>query len=125
MDGIDFREIQNIQKKYRKSVDFSEFLRIIRSCMDMQTDCQSTGDIRPSEMARHRVVVGAKQLRKALLSGSAQQVYLARNADPALTEPIAALCQNHNVPYTWVKSKTELGQACGIEVGAAAAATVK
>jgi large subunit ribosomal protein L7A len=93
--------------------------------MDMQTDCQSTGDIRPSEMARHRVVVGAKQLRKALLSGSAQQVYLARNADPTLTEPIAALCQNRDVPYTWVKSKTELGQACGIEVGAAAAATVK
>ena len=91
----------------------------------MQTDCQSTGDIRPSEMARHRVVVGAKQLRKALLSGSAQQVYLAKNADPALTEPIAELCQNYNVPFTWVKSMTELGQACGIEVGAAAAATVK
>ena len=91
----------------------------------MQTDCQSTGDIRPCEMARHRVVVGAKQLRKALLSGSAQQVYLAKNADPALTEPIAVLCQNYNVPFTWVKSMTELGRACGIEVGAAAAATVK
>ena len=125
MDGIDFREIQNIQKKYRKSVDFSEFLRIIRSCMDTQTDCKSMGDIRPSEMARHRVVVGAKQLRKALLSGSAQQVYLASNADPALTEPIAVLCQLHSVPITWVKSKTALGQACGIEVGAAAAATLK
>ena len=91
----------------------------------MQTDCQSTGDIRPCQIARHRVVVGAKQLRKALLSGSAQQVYLAKNADPALTEPIVVLCQNYNVPFTWVKSMTELGQACGIEVGAAAAATVK
>ena len=91
----------------------------------MQTDCQSTGDIRPCQIAQHRVVVGAKQLRKALLSGSAQQVYLAKNADPALTEPIVALCQNYNVPFTWVKSMTELGQACGIEVGAAAAATVK
>ena len=91
----------------------------------MQTDCQSIGDIRPCEIAAHRVVVGAKQLRKALLSGSAQQVYLARNADPAMTEPLCALCQLYNVPFTWVKSKTELGQACGIEVGAAAAATVK
>ena len=91
----------------------------------MQTDCQSTGDRRPCEMTRHRVVVGAKQLRKALLSGSAQQVYLAKNADPALTEPLEALCQEHNVPFTWVKSMTELGQACGIEVGAAAAATLK
>jgi len=93
--------------------------------MDMQTDCQSTGDIRPSEITKHRVVVGAKQLRKALNSGSALQVYLARNADPALTEPIESLCQLHNVPYRWVRSMTELGHACGIEVGAAAAATVK
>jgi len=91
----------------------------------MQTDCQSTGDKRPSEITRQRVVVGAKQLRKALNSGSAQQVYLARNADPALTEPIVALCQIYDVPFTWVKSMLELGQACGIEVGAAAAATLK
>ena len=91
----------------------------------MHTDCQSTGDIRPCQIAKQRVVVGAKQLRKALLSGSAQQVYLARNADPALTEPIAELCQIHKVPFTWVKSMAELGRACGIEVGAAAAATVK
>ena len=91
----------------------------------MQTDCQSIGDIRPCEMALHRVVVGAKQLRKALLSGSALQVYLAQNADPALTEPIEALCRLHNVPCCYVRSMTELGQACGIEVGAAAAATVK
>ncbi len=91
----------------------------------MQTDCQSTGDIRPCQIARHRVVVGAKQLRKALVSGSAQQVYLAKNADPALTEPIAELCREQCVPFAWVKSMTELGQACGIEVGAAAAATVK
>ena len=91
----------------------------------MHTDCQSTGDICPCEITRHRVVVGAKQLRKALYSGSAQQVYLARNADPALTEPIAELCQKHNVPFAWVKSMFELGRACGIEVGAAAAATVK
>jgi len=93
--------------------------------MDTQTDCQSTGDIRPSEIARHRVVVGAKQLRKALLSGSAQQVYLARNADPEMTEPLCELCQFYNVPFTWVASKTALGQACGIEVGAAAAAVLK
>ena len=93
--------------------------------MDMQTDCQSTGDIRPCEITKHRVVVGAKQLRKALNSGSALQVYLAKNADPALTEPIEVLCQLNKVPYRWVRSMTELGQACGIEVGAAAAATVK
>ena len=51
-------------------------------------------------------------------------VFLACNADPAITEPIAALCQQNNVDYAWVKSMTDLGHACGIEVGAAAAAAV-
>ena len=72
-----------------------------------------------------RTVAGAKQLRKAVLSGAAKHVFLALNADPALTEPIAALCQQHNVEYAWVRSMTDLGRACGIDVGAAAAAAVE
>ena len=40
-----------------------------------------------SEIALQKMVVGAKQLRKALTTGRANRVYLARNADPAITEP--------------------------------------
>ena len=69
-----------------------------------------------------KMVVGAKQIRKGLTAGRFSQVYLARNADPAITEPLEALCRQHNVKYTWVKSMLDLGRACGIEVGAAAAA---
>ena len=72
-----------------------------------------------------KAVVGAKQLRKTLRSGEACQVYLAKNADPALTVPIVSLCQQGNVAYSWVSSMTDLGRACGIEVGAAAAAIVE
>lgn len=71
-----------------------------------------------------RVVVGAKQLRKALGKGVARRVYLAENADPAITEPLAALCEENSVEYAWVRSMAELGNACGIEVGAATAAVV-
>ena len=71
-----------------------------------------------------RVVVGTKQLRKALENGRARWVWLAENADPALTEPLVALCQLNNVEFAWVRSMTDLGHACGIEVGAAAAATL-
>lgn len=70
------------------------------------------------------MLVGIKQLRKALRTGSAKQVYLAQNADPALTEPIAAQCSENHIPYVWVRTMAELGQACGIDVGAAAAAIV-
>lgn len=71
-----------------------------------------------------RVVVGARQLRKALASGRAVCVFLAKDADPALTEPIAALCRQKQVRCVWVAAMAELGRACGIDVGAAAAAVV-
>ena len=71
-----------------------------------------------------KVVVGAKQLKKAVESGRARCVFLAKNADPALTEPIEVLCAQRNIPITWVPGMAELGRACGIEVGAAAAAVV-
>ena len=68
--------------------------------------------------------MGTKQLRKALNSGRAQSVFLAENADPAITEPLAELCMEKGIAFTWVASMADLGRACGIEVGAAAAATV-
>lgn len=76
------------------------------------------------DLTGQKTVVGSKQLRKALQNGSAKQVYLARNADPGLTEPLEELCRQYHIPYSWVSSMTELGRACGIEVGAAAAAAV-
>ena len=76
------------------------------------------------DLRKNRIVVGSKQLRKALENGRAKQVWLAENADPALTEPLEALCEKCSVPCSWVPSKTALGEACGIEVGAAAAAAV-
>ena len=76
------------------------------------------------ELTNKRFVVGAKQLKKALKNGTAHRVFLACNADPAVTEPIAALCKQNHVDVAWVRSMTDLGHACGIEVGAAAAAAV-
>ena len=71
------------------------------------------------------MVVGTKQLKKALVSGRAKCVFLAENADPAITEPLEALCISGNIQLNWVGSMADLGRACGIEVGAAAAAVVE
>ena len=77
------------------------------------------------EMTNLKMVVGSKQLRKALDSGRAKFVYLAQNADPAITEPLMERCELNHVSYAWVRTMQELGSACGIEVGAAAAAAVE
>ena len=76
------------------------------------------------DISREKVVVGAKQLRKSLQKGLVQRVYLAENADPAITEPLARMCSENNIHITWVPSMTDLGQKCGIEVGTAAAAVI-
>ena len=77
-----------------------------------------------AEISREQVVVGVKQLRKALRAGRARRVYLAKNADPAVTEPLEVLCRQNRIQCVWVRSMTELGRACGIEVGATAATVV-
>lgn len=53
------------------------------------------------------------------------RVYLARNADPALLEPLEHLCRSHDIQITWASSMEELGKQCGIEVGASAAALIR
>ena len=92
--------------------------------MDMKKDRKIPYCGSLPEMPGTKIVVGARQLRKALLAGRARYVLLAQDADPGLTEPIEELCRQRSVQYAWVPSMSELGSACGIEVGAAAAAAV-
>ena len=92
--------------------------------MDTIKDCKIPECGNLEILRKNKVVVGAKQLRKALQKGTVRCVFLAENADPALTEPIEALCLQHCVDCVWVSSLAELGQACGIDVGAAAAAVI-
>ncbi len=69
-------------------------------------------------------VVGVKQTRRALNDGRAKEIFLARDADPALTEPLAAQAEEKAVGVCWVDTMKSLGKACGIAVGAAVAAVV-
>lgn len=92
--------------------------------MDMNKDCKIPQCGMLSDLSNQKIVVGSKQLKKAVLAGRARCVFLAENADPALTDPIAEMCSQQNIQITWVRSMAELGRACGIEVGAAAAAVV-
>lgn len=77
-----------------------------------------------AEIRHENMVVGAKQLKKALRAGRVRSAYFAADADPAVTEPLADLCKDHGISFTWIRTMAELGRACGIDVGAAAAATV-
>ena len=92
--------------------------------MDKKKECKIPKCGKVPDLTKEKILVGTKQLKKALGKGRVRYVFLAENADPAVTEPLQALCEGGNIQITWVSSMADLGRACGIEVGAAAAAVV-
>ncbi|MHB1419796.1 MAG: ribosomal L7Ae/L30e/S12e/Gadd45 family protein [Bacillota bacterium] len=69
--------------------------------------------------------IGTKQTIKAVQKGTAHVVYIARDAEPHVTEPLSKLCSEKGMEMIYVETMAELGQACGIEVGSASAAIVE
>ena len=92
--------------------------------MDKKKDCRIPKYGVLQNTSKTKIVVGAKQLKKAVKAGRVKYVFLAENADPAVTQPLEELCAANHIQITWVPSMAELGRVCGIEVGAAAAAVV-
>ena len=92
--------------------------------MDTMNIRGSTGPDDLAELRNHKKIVGMKQLKKALLRGGVARVYLAQDADPAVTMPLAELAQSVGTEVYWVGKMHDLGRACNIDVGAAAAATL-
>ena len=78
-----------------------------------------------TELSAQPRVVGAKQVKRAIDAGTAARVFLARDADPRITEPLNAACQEKGIPVEADASMRELGTACGIAVGSAVAALLK
>ena len=70
-------------------------------------------------------VIGVKQSRRAVRSGQAQVVFLASDADPALITPIEEQCLAAGIAVVKDFTMHDLGQAAGIQVGAAVAALLK
>ena len=90
--------------------------------MVTKNDCMIPQCGQMPDVGDAKLIVGAKQLKKAILSGTARHVYLAQDADPAVTGPLEALCREHGIPVSPVRTMAELGRAGHIEVGAAAVA---
>ena len=78
-----------------------------------------------SQLRCRKKVTGVKQSARAVRDGSAQLVFLARDADPALIARVREQCRSQGVEVAEGFTMRELGQAAGIQVGAAVAAVLK
>ncbi|USF27858.1 Ribosome-associated protein L7Ae-like protein [Firmicutes bacterium ASF500] len=77
------------------------------------------------ELSGSNRVVGAKQVKRALKDGRAARLYMAMDADPRLLQPLVQEAVNRQVPVSQAPTMKELGQSCGIAVGAAVAVLLK
>lgn len=69
-------------------------------------------------------VVGLKQTLKAIHEDAAVRVYLAEDVDSFVHNKIVSACGERGVTPVMIPSMMELGDACGIDVGAATAAII-
>ena len=77
-----------------------------------------------TELASKEKVIGVKQSRKAIRDGRAKRVFLACDADPAITDPVAENCQALGIPVDEAYTMAQLGHACRITVGASVVAVL-
>ena len=77
-----------------------------------------------TELASQEKVIGVKQSRKAIRDGRAKRVYVACDADPAITDPVAESCAAAGIPLEDGHTMAQLGHACRITVGASVVAVL-
>ena len=77
-----------------------------------------------NELENADKVVGVKQVRRALAAGRIKRLYLAKDADPQLTESLERQGREQGVEVAWADTMKALGKACGIAVGSAVAAAI-
>lgn len=66
--------------------------------------------------------VGSNQTAKAIGKGRAQVVFVAKDADRRILESVLAAARDRGLEVIEIASMRDLGRACGIAVGASAAA---
>lgn len=70
-------------------------------------------------------VVGNKQTAKAIKNNVASIVFIAIDADAKVVQPLIDACNEAKIEMSKSATMQAIGKACGIHVGAAAAAILK
>ena len=72
-----------------------------------------------SELRTAHKVIGVKPSQKAIKDGAAAEVFVALDAEKRVVGPIYELCSETDTKVSEITTMAELGDAAGIDVGAA------
>jgi len=67
-------------------------------------------------------IIGTKQTLKAINKEQVSIVFIAQDAEEHVVLPLKEMCREKGIEIVSVSTMKELGEACGIQVGAASAA---
>mgnify|MGYP000937376571 FL=1 len=67
-------------------------------------------------------IIGTKQTLKAIDKGQVSVVFIAQDAEEHVVSQLKEMCREKGIETVAVSTMRELGEACGIQVGAASAA---
>ena len=71
------------------------------------------------------LIIGVKQVIKAINNGEAAEVYIAKDVDEHIVSKVKTAADKHSVPIVYVDSKKQLGVASKIDVNASAVVRMK
>ena len=78
-----------------------------------------------ADLAKGKKAVGLRAVTKAMEKDQVLEAFVAGDADMFIRAKIETFCNEKRIRLTPVATMEELGKACGIDVGASAAALLK
>lgn len=78
-----------------------------------------------ADVERNRLIVGTKQILRAIEEDVLDTVIVATDADHFIKDTILSALNDRNVELVYAPSKEELGMLCGIKVSAASCGIIK
>lgn len=77
------------------------------------------------ELKKAKKKIGIKECSKAVENDRASAAFVAEDAESRIIKPFIELCNQKAVEITYVDTMSNLGKACGIDVGAATVVILK
>lgn len=84
--------------------------------MDIEKSSKSTGPA---------VVAGLREVTRGIKDNRIKSVTIALNADEKLKNQLSNICLLNKIPMSYIRSKEELGQIMGLEVGCSVTGELK
>ena len=78
-----------------------------------------------TELQTQNKLVGLKQSIRAVESGKVKKVFLAMDSEAKIQTPVRKACADKNIEIEEVPTMKDLGNACGINIGAAVAVILR